>query len=123
MQAIKKSSFGCFFCALPIHGKHEHDPANDTGYVFNPLTELDRSGNQLLVENFKDRENEEQPLTVELLAIDLETGNRESLLSWKQRKNERMVVVPVIDNHTEAVYLNQPNLGMAIFDPDSHQYL
>ncbi|MFC6922371.1 YncE family protein [Microbulbifer taiwanensis] len=94
---------------------------------------VDRKNNRLLVEHYKerDRENpeydgllyEDLPIEMELLSIDLETGDRKSLLSFTQRKNERMIMTPAVDPQSGEIYLSLPNLSISVFDEKTGQYL
>lgn len=96
------------------NGPDLHEPSN---------LALDLINNRLLVENYMRRSDDEQPINLQLLAIDLSTGDRKSLIKLVQRQSEHMVLVPAVDPQSGTVYLSMPNIGVSVFDDKAGQYL
>ena len=95
-------------------GPELHEPAN---------VALDKRHNRIILTNYIPRENDEQPINMELLAINLSNGDRASLMNVVQRRNERMVLAPAVDNTTGLIYISMPNQSLSVLDAGSGQYL
>ncbi|WNZ56370.1 hypothetical protein QT397_03120 [Microbulbifer sp. MKSA007] len=84
---------------------------------------VDRKNNRLFVEDYNDKANEDDPINVELLVVDIETGNRIQLLSLFEQEYEQMALTPAVDQANDLLYISMPNRGVAIFDVETKQYL
>ncbi|WP_445359222.1 hypothetical protein [Microbulbifer sp. ANSA005] len=80
-------------------------------------------GNLIYVEDYNHTESDDEPINIELLAIDRETGNRTLLLSVIQQEWEDMLLTPAVDQAKNVLYVSMPNRGVAVFDIETKQYL
>ncbi|WP_445362877.1 hypothetical protein ACJJIQ_20345 [Microbulbifer sp. ANSA003] len=77
----------------------------------------------IFVEDYNHTESDDEPINMELLAIDRETGNRTLLLSAIQQEWEDMLLTPAVDQAKNVLYISMPNRGVAVFDVETKQYL
>ncbi|WP_444883246.1 hypothetical protein [Microbulbifer sp. PSTR4-B] len=91
---------------------------NELGFMV-----FDELNNQIIIEDYNHTEGDEFPIDIELLAVDLETGDRTLLLNLQEKNNEDMLISPVIDTKENKVYLAMPNRSIAVFDMQTKQYL
>ncbi|WP_444943227.1 hypothetical protein ACJJIK_15145 [Microbulbifer sp. ZKSA006] len=79
--------------------------------------------NLIFVEDYNHTESDDEPINMELLAIDRETGNRTLLLNAVQQEWEDMLLTPAVDQANNILYISMPNRGVAVFDVETKQYL
>lgn len=84
---------------------------------------LDAENSRLLVDNYLGKDPDTGKTQTELMAIDLNTGDRSSLIKLSKKKNEYLKISPAVDPETGEAYLGLPNRAVAVLDSETNQYL